>query len=98
MADPVTVIARLRAKPGQEARVRELLLSLIKPTRAEAGCIDYDLHESDEHPGEFLFYESWNSGEAFEAHLKMPYITEAFKLAPEILDGSPQLTRWKRLD
>jgi quinol monooxygenase YgiN len=46
MNDSLTVIAHVRAKPGQESRVRQLLEGLLAPTRAEAGCINYDLHQS----------------------------------------------------
>ena len=34
MPETVTVVARIRAKPGQEARVRELLLSPLWHPRA----------------------------------------------------------------
>ena len=61
MADTITVLARLRAKKGLESRLRQELQSLLDPTRAETGCISYDLHESGEEPGLFLFYENWKS-------------------------------------
>jgi quinol monooxygenase YgiN len=87
----------MRAKSGHELRVRQLLQALVGPTRAETGCINYDLHESPERPGEFMFHESWTSVAALEAHLQTRHITAAFKLAPELLDGLPQITQWKRL-
>ena len=40
MNHKLTVIAHIRAKGGQEARVQEAPLDLIAPTRAEAGCIN----------------------------------------------------------
>jgi len=45
-----TLIAHVRAKPGQESRVRQVLEGLLAPTRAEAGCINYDLHQSQKGP------------------------------------------------
>ena len=44
MSKQITTIARLKAKPGAEARLEEALKKLIEPTRAESGCIDYTLH------------------------------------------------------
>jgi quinol monooxygenase YgiN len=55
MNHKLTVIAHIRAKTGQEARVQEALLGLIELTRAEAGCIDYDLHVSEEDPSNLCF-------------------------------------------
>jgi len=95
--EQVTVIAKFRAKPGMEARTREFLLSLTGPTRAEAGCINYDLHESAENPREFVLYENWASAAHLDTHLKTPHIQEAFKFAPQILDGDIEISRWKLL-
>ena len=42
MTGKVTVIAYHRAKPGKEQGLREALLQVCGPTRAEKGCINYD--------------------------------------------------------
>ena len=48
---PLTVIASLKAKPGQENALFAALSSLIAPTRAEPGCILYEMHRSHENTG-----------------------------------------------
>jgi quinol monooxygenase YgiN len=45
-SNQVTVVVRLRAKPGMETRVRQELANLLAPTRQERGCINFDMHES----------------------------------------------------
>lgn len=87
----------MRAKPGQEARAREFLLSLLVPTRAEAGCINYDLHESTETPGKFMFHENWSSEAALTAHFETSHIAELLRLASELFDAPPELSHWKPL-
>lgn len=42
----VNVVAVITAKPGSEDAVRAALEALVAPTRAEAGCLSYDLSES----------------------------------------------------
>ena len=37
MSEPLTMIARVQAKPGQEARLLQELEHLPAPTRAEVG-------------------------------------------------------------
>lgn len=78
----VTVVARCRAKPGREREVREEILALVGPTRAEAGCLNYDLHVSAGDPGLFLLYENWRSKADLDEHLATPYLDRFKALAP----------------
>ncbi len=73
---PLTVVAKLKAKNGCEGQLDEALRSLVEPTRAEQGCINYDLHRSHEDPGLFIFYENWESRPLWEAHMKSPHLLE----------------------
>ena len=73
---PLTVIAKLKAKKGCEEQLGQVLRSLIEPTRAEKGCINYDLHRSHEDPGLFIFYENWESRPLWEAHMKSPHLVD----------------------
>ena len=78
MGEKLAVVARIRAKPGKEEEVKQALLGLVSPTRGEAGCINYDLHQSHEDPALFLFYENWTSKAALDAHAHSPHI-QAFR-------------------
>ena len=70
----VHVIARHWARPDTVNEVRRLLLELIEPTRAEPGCIKYELLQSVEDPSEFTFVEAFVSDAAFAIHASAPYI------------------------
>lgn len=98
MADgKVTVIAKARAKAGLEEQVRQEIMALLAPTRAEAGCINYDLHQSAADPALFMLYENWVSMKDLEEHLAMPYL-EAFKAkAPDLLAEPLDITLWKMI-
>jgi quinol monooxygenase YgiN len=93
--ESLTVIAHIRAKPGQESRVREILQGLLSLTRAEAGCINYDLHQSHADPALFVFYENWSSEADLEAHSKSPHIQSLRKVAGEVLAGPIEITKWQ---
>src|SRR4051812_33181948 len=91
----VTVLARVRARAGREEELRRLLMALVAPSRAEAGCLNYDLHQSIDDPTEFMFYENWTSRAATDAHLEMPYI-EGFDARAEGLLAAPvEITFWR---
>lgn len=92
MAEQLLIVAaRMTAKPGKEDELRKTLLGLIEPTRAEAGCVQYDLHEEQGKPGSFLFFEKWTSKQALDEHLATPYLKGLFTVAPELIDGEPQI-------
>jgi quinol monooxygenase YgiN len=98
MAEVLTLIAEIRAKAGAEQRLRDELLKLVAATRTEAGCINYDLHQSLEDPRQFMFYENWSSPAAHEMHDRSPHITAFRQIRSDILDGPVKLTRWRPLD
>ena len=72
----LTLIAKWKAKPGAEDRLYEALRSLVEPTLAEQGCINYDLHRSIEDPGLFMFYENWTSRPLWERHMESQHLQE----------------------
>jgi quinol monooxygenase YgiN len=81
----VTVIATIKAKAGRSDQFRAELLSLIEPTRSEAGCINYDLHQMTDDANCFVFYENWKSKEDLDQHLATPYISAFIGKADELL-------------
>lgn len=70
----LTVVAKLKARSGCEEQLFALLRDLVDPTRAEAGCLAYDLHRSQDEPGTFLFTETWASRPLWEAHMASPHL------------------------
>jgi quinol monooxygenase YgiN len=81
----ISVVATINAKAGMEAGVREAVMALVAPTRAEAGCINYDLHQSMDDPTVFILYENWVSKADLEAHLEKPYLKQFLARADEML-------------
>jgi quinol monooxygenase YgiN len=65
----LTVVAIIKAKADKIDLVKAELLKPIDITRAEAGCINYDLHQDIENPAHFLFYENWESRELWQNHM-----------------------------
>lgn len=70
----LTIVAKIKAKAGAEEHVYQELQNLIKPTLAEAGCINYDLHRSIEDLSLFVFYENWTGRDVWEKHMQSNHI------------------------
>ncbi|MBI4965082.1 MAG: antibiotic biosynthesis monooxygenase [Desulfomonile tiedjei] len=91
----VTILALIKAKPGMEETVKQGLLALLEPTRKEAGCINYDLHQSTGNKGLFMFYENWRSKKDLDEHVRMPHMKDFMSKGREVLDGAADLTFWE---
>jgi len=65
----LTIVANIKAKADRIDLIKAELEKLIDITRAEKGCIKYDLHQDNENPAHFLYYESWKSCELWQAHM-----------------------------
>lgn len=92
----VTVVARFAARPGMEDRLRAELRRLLAPTRGEEGCLNYDLHEATDRPGEFLFHETWTSEARLRKHLESAHIAAWRAAAPDLLARPGEITLWQR--
>lgn len=64
----LTIVAILHALPGSEDELGRRLCELVEPARAEAGCVNYDLHRSNTAPAVWVLYENWVSPAALDSH------------------------------
>jgi quinol monooxygenase YgiN len=94
MRTGLTVIARMTAKAGHQDRLREALLDLVAKTRNENGCINYDLHQSQDHACEFVIYENWEKAADLDAHAKSAHIQAFAKIAGQLLERPAEIKKW----
>lgn len=81
----LTIVARIKAKPGLEARMQQDLISLLAPTRAESGCVTFDLLKDTNDPTVFVLYENWKDQAALDAHFQQPYVKRVLQAYEETL-------------
>ena len=93
----LTVVAQIKAKPGQEAAVRRELLSLIEPSCKDAGCLNYDLHQALDNPALFLFLENWTSKAHLDQHLQKPDLQTVLGRVVQMAAEPPQITLWEKI-
>lgn len=72
----LTLIANITAKPEKIELVKTELKKLIDKTRAEKGCLQYDLHQDNENPAHFMFFENWESRDSWQKHMKSNHLKE----------------------
>jgi quinol monooxygenase YgiN len=72
----LTIVANIKAKTDKIALVKAELLKLIEVTRAEKGCINYDLHQDNDKPEHFMIYENWESRDVWQVHVANQHLAE----------------------
>lgn len=92
--DHIRVVARITAQPGKEKALEQILMALIAPTRAEAGCISYQMLRHQDDPTEFTFVEQWRSNADIDAHFGTPHLQRALTDAAELLACAPDIRRY----
>ncbi|MEP3889471.1 MAG: putative quinol monooxygenase [Hellea sp.] len=70
----LTITGNIIAKSDKIELVKAELEKLVPITRGEKGCIQYDLHQDNENPAYFMFYENWDSRELWQEHMKAPHL------------------------
>ncbi len=94
---PLTVVAVIQAKEGKESEVKEALTGLIEPTRAESGCLQYELHVDEQNPGRFVFYENWTDKAALDAHLASEHLQNMGRITKDLLAAPVELTLCRKI-
>ena len=92
-----TIIGTVTARPETHAELQTLLAAQVAPTRAEAGCINYDFHVDAANPCVFVFYENWTSRVALDAHLAMPHLQPLFSQLDRLLAAPVDIRPLKML-
>lgn len=72
----LTIVANIKANSDQIDLVKAELLKLIEFTRTEEGCINYDLHQDNENPAHFMFYENWQTRELWQTHMANQHLAD----------------------
>jgi quinol monooxygenase YgiN len=91
----IRVVAHLTSKPETVDETRAALEAFIEPTRAEAGCIVYELMQNNDDPTDFTFVEEWESNETLDAHLESPHISAFKERAGDLLACDPDIRRYR---
>ena len=91
------VVAKLKAKKGEETRMEEALRGMVGKVAQEQGTLTYTLHRAQKDPSVFLFYEKYVDEAALKAHSSTPYFKELFDALQPLLDGAPEIEMYDEL-
>ncbi|MEP1122292.1 MAG: putative quinol monooxygenase [Ilumatobacter sp.] len=90
-------MATIIAKSDKVEETKAALSSLVAPTNDEAGCISYELFQSNDDPTEFVTVEEWTDQAAIDSHMGSDHIAAALGAAPDILGADPKITSYTKI-
>lgn len=96
MSEILTIVARVEAKEDKIEFVKAEMLKLVPVTLKEVGCIQYDLHQDNDHPAVFWFVEKWESSEHLKQHAKNTHIA-AYRKATESAIVSSEINKMTKI-
>jgi quinol monooxygenase YgiN len=82
--DQVTLVPFFTVRAGQEDAVASCLLDMVGLTRAEPGCLGYDLYQSVEDPSVMFLHEIWADQKALDRHMNTPNF---YRIVRGMVDG-----------
>jgi quinol monooxygenase YgiN len=95
----VSIVAKIKAKPGCEAQLEAAFKDMIKLVRAnEPGCEAYVLHQSKKDPTQFIWYEKYADQAAVDVHMKTEHMKAMGGRIKDLLAGAPELDMMTELD
>ena len=91
------VVAKLKAKKGEEKKMESILKGILPDVQKEEGTLVYTLHRSQNNPGIFLFYEKYKDAEALTHHSTTPHFKLLFGNIMPLLDGQPEIEMYEEI-
>ncbi|MBJ7556415.1 putative quinol monooxygenase [Marinomonas spartinae] len=85
MTSELVLVANITAHSGKGAALKKALEALLKPTRAEDGCLQYDLHQSNTNPDGFVYFERWANRDVWLEHMKTDHIKTFLEVTKTVI-------------
>lgn len=79
MSKQLPMIVKFEVKRDKIEFVKSELLKLLGPSREDEGCVLYQLHQDQEDPSIFMFYEIWETEALWKAHDVTPHVSDFIK-------------------
>ena len=87
-----TIIAQIFIKPEHVDAFLAATPDLIAKSRAEAGCITYNLYQDPNDRTKLLFFEEWKNQAAIDFHFETEHFKNFGKMLEEFASAEPVIT------
>jgi quinol monooxygenase YgiN len=93
----IHVFACVQARADAAEALRRVFEPLVAASRAESGCLSYELFRAADDPASFRTAEIWRDAAALETHMASAHVAAAFAQAASLLAAAPVIHRCERV-
>jgi quinol monooxygenase YgiN len=87
------LIAKIEIFAGFEEEIKRATIAMAVETRKEKGCESFLIHTRSDSPKTVVFYEIYDSEEAFQQHKTYPHAQKYFEIFKgKIENDGPEIT------
>jgi quinol monooxygenase YgiN len=90
-------IARFHARPGRASELEAAIREVAVPTRAEAGCLGYQVFRGTRDDALFFIQSRWRDEEAFELHASLPHTVRFLATVEPLIDHALDVARTRMI-
>jgi quinol monooxygenase YgiN len=93
----LSVFIRFHARPGQAQALAAALGEVVRPSRAEAGCVFIEAYRSVQDADLFHIHSRWVDEAAFDRHGGLPHTLRFLATVQPLLDHPLEVARTRPL-
>lgn len=97
MSEKIVLVARLKVRKDAVEEAKKAALAIVADSRAEAGNINYDIHQAIDDPAVFVWHETWTDKAAIDEHFETTFFKEFFAKVQHFAAEEPQITLTKMI-
>ncbi len=95
MSENLYLTAKLKVKSDKVEELKQAALAILADSRAEEGCVSYNVHQSIEDETVFIWRECWKSKVDLDVHFQKDYVVNFFSKVDVFAAEPPQITLTK---
>ena len=94
----IVLAAMLKAVDGKGDELEQQFRKLVPNVLNDPGTIAYVVHRGTDDPSKFFVYEKYEDAEALRAHRSTPHFQEFSRATASLLDGRPEVGRYREIE
>jgi quinol monooxygenase YgiN len=93
----VYVVATFNLKPENVDEGKALILGFVEPSRAQQGCLFYEVHQSTDDPTELVVLDGWANADDLDAHSTSEQVQRTVNRLSPILTRPAQVKTYQKI-
>ena len=95
--EKIVIVARLKVQENAVDETKKAALGIVADSRAEEGCVNYDIHQAIDDPTVFIWHETWANKAAIDEHFEKSFFKEFSAAVEGFAVEPPQITLTKMI-